>query len=450
MERYKARWFSAVFLAMVLAAGTVAGACGNSDGNSGGSADDGDSPDTTEVPEGGFASVNAPGVSDTEIRVGGIASINNPLGASYETAFDGAKAYFDKVNSEGGVYGREIKLVEELDDGAVNNREAANTLINSDVFAVVPVATLLFSGADDLAASGIPTFGWTINAEWGGTEEEPKANLFGQSGSYIGITDTNSTVAYLAKEQGLTKLGILGYTAAQSADCAAGIRDSVAKYPDANLEVAYFDDSLGFGAKDLRVQVGKMKDAGVDFVTTCLDTNGVVTLATEMDKQGLDAIQYIPNGYNHEFVENFGDLLEGAIVRTDFVPFEIPEEDRPQGLNEFLDWTDKAGVTPTENTIVGWQNARLFVDGLMAAGENFDRQKVVDAINQMTDWTGEDVAYPVNWTYRHWRSDDPDISCSVFLTIEDSEFIPDRSEPGKPFLCTDGRDPENLTASNGP
>ena len=75
-----------------------------------------------------------------------------------------------------------------------------------------------------------------------------------------------------------------------------------------------------------------MKDAGVDFVTTCMDTNGVVTLAKEMEKQGLDAAQYLPNGYDHEFLEEYGDLFEGSIVRTDFVPFELPEDDQPEGL----------------------------------------------------------------------------------------------------------------------
>jgi ABC-type branched-subunit amino acid transport system substrate-binding protein len=446
MVRHKAGRLLAVLVVM----GLMATGCGNSDGSSNGASDDSDEASTTEAPEGGFAPVDAPGVTDTEIRVGGIASVTNPLGGSYETAFEGAKAYFDKVNSDGGVYGRQIKLVEEIDDGAVNNKEAATTLINSDIFAVVPVATLLFSGADALTESGIPTFGWNINAEWGGTEAEPRANLFGQAGSYIGITDTNSTIAYLAKEQDLTKVGILGYNVPQSSECAAGMKDSATKYPDANLEVAYFDDSLGYGEKNLSVQVGKMKDAGVDFVATCLDTNGVVTLATEMDKQGMEAVQYIPNGYNHDFVEQFGDLLEGAIVRTDFAPPELPEEDWPEGLDELMQGLEDAGVTPTDNSIVGWQNARMFVDGLLAAGENFDRQKVVDAINEMTDWTGDGVAYPINWTYRHVRTDDPDISCSVFLTIEDSELVPDRSEPGKPFLCTDGRDPEDLTASNGP
>ena len=34
----------------------------------------------------------------------------------------------------------------------------------------------------------------------------------------------------------------------------------------------------------------------------------------------------------------------------------------------------------------GWLNADLFVDGLKAAGPDFSRQKLIDAINKMTDY----------------------------------------------------------------
>ena len=89
-----------------------------------------------------------------------------------------------------------------------------------------------------------------------------------------------------------------------------------------------------------------MKDAGVDFVTTCMDTNGVVTLAKEMKKQGLDASQYLPNGYDHELIEEFGDLFEGSYVRTDFAPFEIRGRPARRACRSYLEWMDKSGDKP--------------------------------------------------------------------------------------------------------
>src|SRR5438093_4559981 len=79
-----------VVLALVLAA------CGNSK-SSGGS--------------GAASGSDRPGVTDTEIKVGGVASITNPLNGPYGDSFEGAQAYFDIVNKQGGVHGRQIKLV---------------------------------------------------------------------------------------------------------------------------------------------------------------------------------------------------------------------------------------------------------------------------------------------------------------------------------------------------
>ena len=73
-----------------------------------------------------------------------------------------------------------------------------------------------------------------------------------------------------------------------------------------------------------------MKAAGVDLVATCMDTNGVVTLAKEMKKQQLNAIQYLPDAYDHTFLSSYGDLFEGSVVRTDFTQFELPQQ--PPGL----------------------------------------------------------------------------------------------------------------------
>jgi hypothetical protein len=52
------------------------------------------------------------------------------------------------------------------------------------------------------------------------------------------------------------------------------------------------------------------------------------------------------------------------------------------------------------------------VAGLKAAGPNFDRQKVIDAINSMKAWDADGMIAPVDWTTRHTRRnvrDDPQL-----------------------------------------
>ena len=95
--------------------------------------------------------------------------------------------------------------------------------------------------------------------------------------------------------------------AEQSKDCAVGIRNSFLKYPTA--QVAYFDNSLAF-AQPLGAQVTQMKQKGVQFVATCVDLQESFTLGKEMQKQGMKAVQDLPNGYDPNFVATNASLLK--------------------------------------------------------------------------------------------------------------------------------------------
>ena len=379
-----------------------------------------------------FPTVNQPGVSESQIRVGGVVSKTNPLGGDYASAFDGVKAYFAMVNSSKakGIYGRKLRLTSERDDQVGMNRQEVQALLSEDdVFAVLPVAVLLFAGADLLGQAGVPTFGWNINAEWGSEQGAGPPNLFGEKGSYLCFTCAGQPVPWLAKQVKAKKVGVLAYQSPQSADCAKGLQASFDRYPAA--KIAFLDTSLSFGVSDLSTDVSRMKDKGVDLVATCMDTNGTLTLAKEMKKQGLHAIQYLSNVYDHEFIDKNAPFFEGSYTATFFTPFEV--KPKPAGLNQFQRWMKRGGFKQNENSLAGWMNADLFYQGLQAAGPEFTRQKVVDAINSMTDYTAGGLVAGIDWTTAH--SQDPPQGCSVVSKIEHGTFVPTFGEPGKPFRC---------------
>ena len=128
---------------------------------------------------------------------------NDPTGGSLGSAFDGVKAYFDYINSKGGVYGRKLVLDSKRDDGLANNRsEVQGLLTKDDVFAALPIAVQLFTGADLLAEAGIPTYGWDINEEWGSENHKPgPPNFFTQVGDYICFTCANPSPQTLVAEE---------------------------------------------------------------------------------------------------------------------------------------------------------------------------------------------------------------------------------------------------------
>ncbi|HMF03179.1 MAG TPA: ABC transporter substrate-binding protein [Acidimicrobiia bacterium] len=363
-------------------------------------------------------------MTDTEIHVGGIATRTNPLGTDYGQAFDGAKAYFEMVNSKGGVYGRKIRLTSERDDQLSNNRQEAQALVSEDnVFAAVPVAPILFTGADVLAQAGIPTFGWNVDAGWSG-----KDNLFGNVGA-ICFDCASAKLPLLAQRLHKMRVAILAYTAPQSADCAKSFSDSLEKYPVAKVVVD--DRALMFGVTDLSADVQQMKDQKADLVATCMDQNGVLTLAREMKKQGVNAVQYLSNAYDHDFIKQYGDLFDGSYVTTPFAPFET--RPRPAGLKEFDRWTKKTGAKQTELAVYGWVAADQFVQGLKAAGPDFTRQKVIDALNAVKAYDASGLIPPIDWTVQH--RDQVDTACQALTKIENGKFVPVFGSAGKPFIC---------------
>jgi hypothetical protein len=214
--------------------GLIAAGCGNADDNA---TDDTEAPDDSGGPAGTapsttadltqFVELDEPGVTDDEIRVSGIASATNPLGGSYADAFEGTQAYFAMINDGGGIYGRDLTFVEGHDDQVSKNQQEVQAVLAQDnVFAVLPVATLVFTGAADLADAGVPTFGWNINPEWMGPP-----NLFGEKGSTICFTCARPSRSWTAEQLGAAKVGILAYGVSdQSKQCAEGAKASFEKY----------------------------------------------------------------------------------------------------------------------------------------------------------------------------------------------------------------------------
>jgi ABC-type branched-subunit amino acid transport system substrate-binding protein len=377
--------------------------------------------------------VTAPGVDDSTIRVGGVASTTNPIGLDYAGAFDGARAYFEYINSEGGIYGRQLELVAEEDDNTgFENQQDVQSLLTQDLFAVLPVATLDFAGAELLVDANMPTYGWNINEEYGLGE-----NLFGTRG-FLCFTCPGAGLPWLAQELGAEQVATLAYDVPQSADCAEGIQNSFDTYPTA--ELAFVDTSLPYGIPDLSAQVRDMKAAGVDLVTTCMDYNGVTTLQQEMRRQELDATQYLPNGYDYNFLAENGDLFDGAYVLTNFVPFEVPEDEKPEGLLLYEQWIEEIGEEPAEISLGGWMSADMFVTGLRAAGPEFSQQGVIDGLNQLTDYDFLGLSADIDWTVEH--EEDAPVGCNALSQIQNGAFVPVFGEPGKPFTCFDDNDPE--------
>jgi hypothetical protein len=92
----------------------------------------------------------------------------------------------------------------------------------------------------------------------------------------------------------------------------------------------------------------------------------------------------------------------------------------------------RGGFEQNENALAGWINADLFYQP-EGGGPEFTRQKIVDAINTMTDYTAGGLLAGIDWTTAHTQ--DPPQGRGVVSKIKSGRFVPTFAEPGKPFVC---------------
>ena len=276
----------------------------------------------------------------------------------------------------------------------------------------------------------MPTFGWNINEEW------DQSDTFFQNRAVSCLDCAGPTLPWLAKQLGVTKVGTVAYTAPQSADCNTANEKSFDKFPTA--KVVFSDASLPFGVPDVSAQVAEMKKKGVQFLFTCVDQNGAFTFAKEMRKQGLDIPMVLPNSYDQAFMKANGSYFEGSYVTPQFTALE--QRPQPPEMETMLEQVAKTGKPVRELTVQGWIAADQLVTGLKLAGPDFNRAKLVAALNAQTDFTAQGMIAPINWSVGHVNpkdnvDDTSGLDCFNWVQVKDSTFVPAFAEGDKPWVC---------------
>lgn len=380
-----------------------------------------------------------PGVTDEAITFAAVGTqANNPLGTCVLDCYlEGIQAYFDYRNAEGGIYGRELVLGDRLDDELANNQARVLEVISGgDAFGVF-VATQVASGYGDLDAQGVPAFTWNIHA----TEAAGREAIFPQSAVACVDCKTRSA-SYLIEQAGASKVGVLGYGISENSKvCAQTTRDAIELYSgETGAEVAFFNDELQFGLPNgIAPEVTEMKRLGVDFISTCIDLNGMKALGEELDKQGMidQVTMYHPNTYDQDFVNDNARIFEGDYVGVQFLPFEAESGNELQ--QAFMDQMENNGSELSELAMVGFINAHTAFTGLLEAGPEFDRQAVIDGLNALNDYDAGGLVQPIDWGEAH-TPPESDVGlareCVAVVQVVDGAFET-LADPSTPWLCWD-------------
>jgi ABC-type branched-subunit amino acid transport system substrate-binding protein len=376
------------------------------------------------------SSAYAPGVTANSITVGTISTQTGTLAANSSSVIYGERAYFDYINAQGGVGGRKIDYKYALDDGGnpTTFNQLANTLINQDhVFAVTGVATIFFQ-PNLFIESGIPTYGYNVTDNWAGAP-----NLFAAGGSTQYYQAGAAEFAYVARRtQPKPSIALVAYGVAASANACQAAETALKAE---GYDVSYVDLKIGYPGTTVATDVQRMRQAGSNFVLSCMDVQGNVNMARAIQQYGLKATQLWLNGNDVPTLQANKSLMQGVYFATYHVPFTAPTH-LYSGLTLYLQEMKKyePNYVYNELAIQGWESAALFVQGVKAAGNNLTWANVIKQTNEITSFTAGDLTAPVNWAVGGHSGHAPPY-CVAYVVAKGTQYVPTLNKGQNVFNC---------------
>ncbi|NDF02554.1 MAG: hypothetical protein EB067_03815 [Actinobacteria bacterium] len=332
------------------------------------------------------------GVSATEIVLGMQLPQTGAASPGYNKVDDAMRAYFDYVNSKGGVNGRKIKLVVKDDIYKAGlTISTASTLINKDkVFAMVgSVGTQThISIIKDINRRGIPDL--FVNSGYSGFYTDPKKypTSFAGLGTYV--IESKIEADFLKKnyaaELAAGKVGILYQTDDFGRNVIAGFKQQGVIFPAANTQ-NFVAGSQGLG---LTAQVQALQKAGVTLVVIgAVASATAVTIATAaqlgfapkwlVTSVGSDATTFKTILGSKGTPAAVSAALLTGVISASHAP--APGEDTDEFVVAFKKINDDFNVGPDKtwdnNVLQGMNIGYLTTAALMGAGKDLTRKGLI-------------------------------------------------------------------------
>jgi len=404
--------------------GTADGTAGGTDGGTTGGSTDGTAGGTP-----GAGATCAPGkatstgVTPTEIKVGNVSQISGLVPGFGQTGVNGVRAYFNMINTQGGVCGRKVTLVTADDRFQSATNRAETEKLAGQVIAFVGSTTVVDDGgAPVIDAKGVADISLTTTAPRTKAKNNFSPNPIDPApGAGNGA---HNIIKYFKSKYGLKKAAIFYQ------DVATGVNQSknyeidfgkagipvVAKYPVAPT------------ATNFRSQATDMKEKGIDIVITVAEIGAIANLARAFDDVG-----YLPKvpfygaqSYSQRFLQTAGAAAEGTKVG---LIFDVPETGGA-AINQFKTWYQRTapGADADFFAILSWVAADMFVDALRAAGPDPTQAKVLAEMRKVTNYTGDGLVAGTNPAQKKQPK------CYHVLEVKGGRWV--KTYPAKGFQCS--------------
>lgn len=336
---------------------------------------------------------SAQGVSESTILIGQSAALSGPAQALGTEMKAGIEAYFNYINSRGGVNGRKLVL-KTLDDGYEPERAKANTqqLIEKE-----KVLALLGYVGTPTANASLPVFTQArvpfVGAFTGAQSLREPFNryIFNVRASYF--DETEAIVDHLSR-QGINKIAVFYQNDAYGLAGLAGVERAMKKR---SLSIAT-TATVERNTVDVKKAVDALSKGNIQATIMISAYKSCAAFIREMKKAGSGSQFWNVSFVGSKALANeLGEDGRGVQI-SQVVPF--PWSSGTGVVNEYQKIISPDGKDIYNfSSLEGFLAAKVLVEGLKRAGKNITRESLIGGLEKMgkADLGGFNVTYsPIN------------------------------------------------------
>ncbi|WP_121256763.1 ABC transporter substrate-binding protein [Nocardioides ferulae] len=385
--------------------------------------------------EGGGGGATDVGVTEDSVTVGAHFPLTGVAAPGYSEIPTGAQAYFDFVNAQGGVHGREIEYIVK-DDGynPTNTSTVTNELVlQEEIFAMVGgLGTPTHSAVVDfLRDEGVPDLFVSSGSLMWGDDPDSYPTTFGWQTDYE--SEGKIIGQYVAENMPDAKVGLFLQDDDFGEDAEKGVRQflddqivGVERYTSGNTDVA--PQITGLQASGADLVLGFTTPSYTALAKLVSLTTGF-TPKWFFSNVGSDSalVGSLLERFSEGAVSGGGGALDGTMTTEYLAGVDQPDDPWVQLWQQVWEEHGEKGKL-TNYRIYGMSQAYTFVQALQAAGEDLTREGLVEALQE----SGADFAGPHLAPYRY--GEDSHLGISGMRLVE---LTGGSSEPLTPVLVTD-------------
>lgn len=331
----------------------------------------------------------AQGVTDKEIKVGHLGPQTGPV-AIYDLIRKGMDSYFKYVNENGGVNGRQIKLVAYDDQyQPAKTVQQAKKLVDEDkVFATLGnVCTPCNTAAKDYyVEKGIPMVMVSTGAKQ--FVDPPIKNYVGSSIMNYRV-ETKIMLDYAINELGAKKIALAYQNDDYGKEGYEAVKEGVKDYD--GVEIAVETPFLSSDT-DFSSQAQKIEQSKADTVFMISVPNPAANMKKALHKIGLKDVNYFVSSVGADDKNLFElagkDVWEGTYSAATLPKPENVKDDEDVQL--FVDRFKKDYPNdPTDGfSMVGWAVGQVFVKAVEETGDDLTWDNFLESFNSFDNWDG--------------------------------------------------------------